>query len=77
MKTIVEQLRETYKKTDWTMGELLQKSGLDLDRSSLRRKISGEIDMKTDEAEVLANTFRKHGFDLTLVWPSKKTKSLA
>lgn len=34
--------------------KLLDKSGLDIDRSSLARKLSGDLPMKTEEAEVLA-----------------------
>lgn len=57
MRTLVEQLREAYEKTGWTMDELLTRSRLELDRSSLRRKIldvKDPIAMKTDEAEALA-----------------------
>jgi hypothetical protein len=57
VRTLVEQLRDAYEKTGWTMDELLDKSGLRLDRSSLRRKlldVKDPIPMKTEECEALA-----------------------
>lgn len=57
MRTLVEQLRDAYEKSGWTMEELLERSGLDLDRSSLRRKlldVKDAVPMKTREAEALA-----------------------
>lgn len=65
MRTLVEQLRDAYEKTGWTMDKLVEKSGLDIDRSALRRKIldvKDPIPMKTDEAEALARAL-----DVTLV----------
>lgn len=65
MRTLVEQLRDAYEKTNWTMDELLDKSGLGIDRSSLRRKlldVKDPIPMKTEEAEALAVAL-----DVTLV----------
>ncbi len=65
MRTLVEQLRDAYEKTGWTMDELLDKSGLEIDRSSLRRKlldVKDPIPMKTEEAEALAQAL-----DTTLV----------
>lgn len=54
---MVEQLRDAYEKTGWTMDRLVEESGLDIDRSALRRKIldvKDPIPMKTEEAEALA-----------------------
>ena len=65
VRTLVEQLRDAYEKTEWTMEELLEKSGLDLDRSALRRKlldVKDPIPMKTEECEALAQAL-----DVTLV----------
>lgn len=70
MRTIVEQLRDAYVKSGWTMEELVQRSGLRLDRSTLRRKLLVEEDstddrnvpMRTGEAEALA-----HALGVTLV----------
>lgn len=76
VRTLVEQLRDAYEKTGWTMDELLARSGLDLDRSSLRRKlldVKDPIAMKTDECEVLARTL-----DVTLVvLPAEQCKGKA
>lgn len=66
MRTLVEQLREAYAKTEWTMDELLSRSGLNLDRSALRRKlldVKDPIPMKTDESQALAAAL-----GVTLVW---------
>ncbi len=65
VRTLIEQLRDAYEKTGWTMELLLVKSGLHIDRSSLRRKlldVGDPIAMKTDEAEALALAL-----DVTLV----------
>lgn len=65
VRTLVQQLREAYEKSGWTMDVLLEKSGLKIDRSSLRRKIldvRDPIPMKTDECEALAAAL-----DVTLV----------
>lgn len=65
VRSLVEQLRDAYEKTELTMEELLAKSGLDLDRSALRRKlldVKDPIPMKTEEAEALAQAL-----DVTLV----------
>lgn len=58
MRSLVEQLRDAYEKSGWTMDELVDRSGLELDRSSVRRKIldvKDPIPMKTEEAEALAS----------------------
>ncbi len=82
MRTIVEQLREAYEKAHdasrMTMDDLLEKSGLDIDRSSLRRKlldVKDPIPMKTEEAEAIARAL-----DHTLVWvpeepPARKSRA--
>jgi hypothetical protein len=65
MRTLVEQLRDAYEKSGWTMEKLLDESGLDLDRSSLRRKlldVKDAVPMRTHEAEALARAL-----DVTLV----------
>ena len=38
-----------------TVVELLAKSGLDIERGTLARKLTGEYKMRTTEAEILAN----------------------
>jgi len=57
MRTLVEQLRDAYEKSGLTMEQLVERSGLDIDRSSLRRKlldVKDPIPMKTAECEALA-----------------------
>jgi hypothetical protein len=62
MRSLVEQLRDAYERSGWTMDELLERSGLEIDRSSLRRKLLVDADsrqdrsipMRTEECEALA-----------------------
>lgn len=54
MRTLTEQLSEAHRKSGLSVGELLSKSGLDIERSSLQRKLSGALRMNLDEAEALA-----------------------
>lgn len=55
------------------MAELLKKSGLDLERSSLDRKLKGSVRMNCDEAQTLADTM-----GVPLVWkPRPRTASKA
>jgi transcriptional regulator with XRE-family HTH domain len=61
--TICEQLREALKRSDLTVSQLLAKSGLEIARSTLQRKISGHEAMRTSEAEALATAL-----GVTLVW---------
>jgi hypothetical protein len=69
-RTIIEQLRGAYERSNWTMDELLERSGLEIDRSTLRRKLlvdknsktDRNVPMRTDEAEALA-----HALGVTLV----------
>src|SRR5262245_45732759 len=56
VKPIAEQLRVAHEASGWSVQELLEKSGLEIDRSSLARKLTGDLPMKTREAEVLART---------------------
>lgn len=57
MQTILQQLQVAYERTGWTMDELterLERRGIGLDRSSLRRQMVGETKMRTEVAEALA-----------------------
>lgn len=56
MPTLVEQLHAAYLRSGWSMAELLRRSDLKLDRSTLRRKLIGETPMSTVECQVLAQT---------------------
>lgn len=70
--TIVDQLREAFGKSGLSLLELLAKSGLRIDRTSLARKLGDELPMKTSEAEVIARTL-----GVTLTWPRKRTRAKA
>lgn len=63
VRTITEQLNEAFERTEWSVQVLLDKSGLEIDRTSLARKLKGELRLNVDEAQVLANVM-----GLTLVW---------
>lgn len=58
MATTVEQLAEAFRRSGWTLDELLERSGLDLVKQSLGRKLHGEIRMSTDEAEAIARALK-------------------
>lgn len=71
MRNLVEQLRDAYEKSGLTMEQLVDKSGLDLDRSSLRRKlldVKDPVPMRTNEAEALARAL-----EVTLVVMPEET----
>jgi hypothetical protein len=74
MRTLVEQLRDAYEKSGLTMEQLVERSGLELDRSSLRRKllaVKDSVPMRTHEAEALARAL-----DVTLVvLPEEEAKA--
>lgn len=66
MRSLVEQVRQAHSKSDLTVQQLLEKSGLPLERSTLQRKLSGDVPTTTDEIEALAKAL-----DYTLVWPRR------
>lgn len=73
-----EQVAAAFEKTGWTIEELLDKSGLDMDRTQLGRKLGGKAPMRTEEAEVLVDTIRrKSDVEVVIRWPAKKTKRAA
>jgi transcriptional regulator with XRE-family HTH domain len=72
VRTITEQLNDALGRKGWSMQELLEKSGLSIDRSSLSRKIRGELRLNTDEAEALASAL-----ETTIVWPQKRRAKAA
>lgn len=61
----------------WSFQELLDRSKLKLDKASLIRKLAGKTPLKTEEAESLADTFRRHGFSITIAWPPLAAKRAA
>ena len=64
--SITEQLQEALKAAGWSVQELLDRSKLPIDRSSLARKLTGDLPLKTSEAEVLAATLK-----VRIVFPRK------
>lgn len=73
-----EQIAAAFEKTGWTVGEFREKSGIGIDRSQLSRRLSGDVPMRTEEAEILVDALRKYGFDITIAWPpAKKSKRAA
>jgi hypothetical protein len=54
MLTLVEQLNAAFVRSKLSVAELLSRTELDLDRSSLHRKLRGELRMNTEEAERIA-----------------------
>lgn len=54
VKTIREQLLQAFLATGWTYDQLLSKCGLEVDVTSLFRKMKGEQTLSTTEAESLA-----------------------
>ena len=59
-------MRAAHAEKGWSVQQLLEKSGLRIDRSSLQRKLNGDVPTTTDEWEALARALK-----LTLVWPRK------
>lgn len=54
MSSVQRKLNEAFERTGWTVAELLGRSGLSIDRSSMSRKIRGKAPMITAEAEAIA-----------------------
>ncbi len=74
MQSLVEQIKREQEAQGWSTQQLLEKSGLKIERSVLHRKLDGQTPASTRECEALAAAL-----DLTLVWPNrlkpvKKTK---
>jgi ribosome-binding protein aMBF1 (putative translation factor) len=61
---LVEQIRTAQRERSWSTQQLLNESGLDLDRSTLHRKLAGEVPCTDAECEALARAL-----SITLVWP--------
>lgn len=70
VQTITQQLSAAFAQKGWSVQELLDRSKLPIDRSSLARKLSGELPMKVREAEVLARTLA-----CVIVWPPRRGRA--
>lgn len=64
MRSLVEQVRAAQVEKGWSVQKLLAKSGLTIDRSSLQRKLCGDVPTTDQELEALARAMR-----ITLIWP--------
>lgn len=74
VRTTVQQLHAAYKRSGWSAAEVVKRSGLDLDRSTLRRKLKGIRPMTTEESEVLAATFN---VTIVVVPPQRRVRKRA
>jgi transcriptional regulator with XRE-family HTH domain len=64
---LVEQIRSEQLRLGWSTQQLLDRSGLALERSTLSRKLRGETPMTDAECEALAAAMA-----LTLTWPKRR-----
>jgi transcriptional regulator with XRE-family HTH domain len=53
--SLIEQLQTARKRAKWSVQKLLDESGLELERSTLSRKLNGECPVTSGECESLAN----------------------
>lgn len=75
VRSLLEQVRDEQEAKGWSVQQLLEKSGLDLDRSTLHRKLNGDVDVKAHEIEALAKAL---DLGLTMARKSRrKRKRLA
>jgi ribosome-binding protein aMBF1 (putative translation factor) len=63
---LVQQIREAHEKRGWSVQQLLDKSGLPIDRSTLHRKLKGDVASTTIEIEALATAL-----EITITWPKR------
>jgi hypothetical protein len=57
-RTLAEQIRDAYEASTLTLDEIKERSGLDIDRASLSRKLRVKQKLWTDECEALAKVFK-------------------
>ena len=73
VKTLAEQLLAAMTGKGWSVPELLKRSGLTCDRTSLYRKLHGEQKLSTEECEQLAQVL-----GITIAWaPRDERKARA
>lgn len=57
-KTIRQQLHAAWEASGLTMGELLKRAKLDMDETSLGRKLDGKQSLRIEEAEAIARALK-------------------
>lgn len=72
-----EQIAAVFAKTGWSVAEFLERSGLDIDRSALQRRLTGDTPLRDNEIVCLVDTLNRHGFAITVTWPPKKKSKRA
>ena len=71
VKTLAEQLLVAFKAKEWSVPELLRRSKLECDRTSLYRKLHGQQKLSTEECERLAEVL-----GITIAWaPDDEAKA--
>lgn len=63
MLSLIEQVRAAQRRQGWSVQRLLDASRLPIERSSLQRKLSGEVPTTTSECQALASAL-----GLNLAW---------
>lgn len=69
---LVQQIRSAQLGLGWSIQDLLDKSGLPIDRSTLHRKLAGDVPTTDAECEALARAIRKERPDFRLMWPKQR-----
>lgn len=69
---LVQQIRSAQLGLGWSVQDLLDKSDLELDRSTLHRKLAGDIPTTDAECEAMARAIRKVRPDFQLTWPKQR-----
>jgi transcriptional regulator with XRE-family HTH domain len=67
VRTLAEQIRDAFERSEMSLAELLRRSGLGFDRANLSRRMAGEVPLRTGEAEALATAL-----GINLVWAGEK-----
>lgn len=57
-RTLHQQLHDAWEASNLTLRELLLISGLEMDETSLGRKLDGKQALRTSEAEILAHALK-------------------
>lgn len=68
----LELLRTAQTEKSWSVQKLLTESGLDLERSTLQRKLSGNVGITFPEYAALSKAL-----DVVLEWPKGKRRTRA